>query len=356
MTFDALAARSDALLNRDHSRRRAQVTAATQVKGYEQRIAAMEKELDKLAQQAERAARTVSDGEAAVTAAQAKAKSENANAAKVQTSVVTMEKLVERLAQRRHEIIKERSGILANDEKLRNSLSDRLQTSLATYDAERAERTWLATPVPEGEGGSSSSSALPAVDPYEEHARFRAALIAMADDFEDNEAAAKLYLAEYAAQAAMLETELTHVHVEVAEEEAASLALEERLSSMVAMLSTIQEEIAQYSSKFQSFNETSKSTSDAFAIQAKELTTATQRMRAIDATVRQLKGSETPCSSSPCSEPCGAGPASTYIHTLPSKLSMVPGVPTSLPLPSALFWCQAGSCVLCLLLLCPLLL
>ena len=161
-----LSARAEATLNRDRSRRRANISAAGQTKGgWDKRRAALQQQLDLLTKQAEKADRAVTENANSLASVRSTLAEEEQALSKVQASAAMMDKLHEQLHQRKAEILEQRSAILAEDERLRGELSETLKTRVAAFDQARNDTR---NPGAAADGDPSN--------PFDEHSRLRAQL------------------------------------------------------------------------------------------------------------------------------------------------------------------------------------
>jgi hypothetical protein len=239
--------------------------------GWEKRRAACDQCGDAFAKLADKAEQTVSGGAASIAAAQAKQAEEEEALKKAQASAAMMDKLLAQLHQRKADLLQERAAIFADDETQRGALSEQLKSRL---DGARG--------APTGGGGGEES-------PFEEHARLRAELLHLAEEFDASEASHKALLAESAASAAAMEAELERVQGEVAASEAEGARLRAHMDAICEGEDATAAALKEFTARFGSFNESSRASSGQFSERAQAFNAATERARAAELEVRKLK-------------------------------------------------------------------
>ena len=288
-----LTAKIESQLNREVSRRKAAVSAAVQTKGgAEKRREALLKVHDVLLKQAERADKAEKEAADTVHAEKARAEEADGELRKADANRQKMEALCVQLRQRKADILAEHKDILADDEEKRKQLSKELEARLSEFDATAAAARARVRSIRGDEGDSDAQAADEegsADDPYSEQARLRTAMLSIADAFEARDAEHAALLKECAAVGASLELELHGVQAEIVAAAHEAARLEANMKAHAASEAGLQEAIGGFAERFSNFNSSAAASSGAFGAASQALTTATQRARIADVTVRELK-------------------------------------------------------------------
>ncbi len=271
-----LSSSAEAALNRDLSRRKALASAAASTKGgWDKRRIALLKAIETLKAQELKANRSMSTIATSAATAQSLADEAAEALRKSEASLATLEGLQTQLHTRKAAILEDRARLLKEDEAQRKALADSMRERVDAIEAARdclasgaAELPKEATAGAEElstdlEPGSADPAADHAADPadpdpYREQVRLRQKLLQLADAFDASEAAFKSSAAESAARRAALQVDVDAANEAVVAMEAHGAARADEGQRLIDSEATVNAAIAEFTSKFKDFNQSSK--------------------------------------------------------------------------------------------------
>ena len=261
----------EARLNRDSSRRKACVHQATAKTNQAERQAAMLAQQTVLQKGIDKNEKLADSIEARARAARARLDVIAAEEAKSQLSAATMRKLLAQLQERKAALLQRQTEILEDDSAERGLLSQRLQDHVAAADAQ----------VKRAADADDDKDA-DADTPLGENRRLRAALLALADEFDAKQATHQATMRVCGAVSSTLEAELGALNSALAP-----------VAAAVAEQKQVRDAIDAFSKKFQGFSMAAAGSKAAIGERAAALDAANVRRREAMLAVREAKAGRT---------------------------------------------------------------
>ena len=257
--------KKESLLNRDSSRRKSCVSQAMAKTNKAERQAAMLAQQTALQKSLEKAEKSADDAEYKANGAKTRIDIATAEEAKAQTSRAAMSKLLAQLQERKVAILQEQTAVLETDASERALLAQRVQdhVAAATAEASRADADNI-----DAESGT----------PLAENRRLRAALLALADDFEAKNTVHGAALKVSTAAIATLGAELEHARAALAVVEASTAEQKE-----------VRHATDEIHKKFRGFSESADRSKNAVGEKLSALEAATVRRNNAVLAVREAK-------------------------------------------------------------------